>query len=212
MKAYVIVLETDPRAIRAYEYVKLKMSLCYPEIELIRFEATTPQTRKYNFKARQLLTETEKAVIESHYNVWKCIDEPTLILEHDAAPINRSYDIVELASEEFDVIELSHPVWAPPAYNDGSPFEYYKKNDGLVRRDGKWKCLLGAGAYIMSKNGATKMMKEIETNGAFSLDVSIRQPVVEIYDLLPAFFMQSFENYSTVEHTKYNNIPIEIMQ
>jgi GR25 family glycosyltransferase involved in LPS biosynthesis len=122
---------------------------------------------KINWKAENILPSLERkfqrrkgaqGCFMSHYNLWKhClkINSPIIILEHDIIFI-----------DQWKPITLTHDV-----------LKLFKKTK-LISNEftGEWQ--VGAHAYIITPNGAKKLINWVENNFAFHADILIGSLII----------------------------------
>jgi len=149
---------------------------------------------------------SEIATFFSHYDLWKkCLElnESILILEHDVW-FESNPRLEQFNFFGGDVINLGVPAWGSldnhkPNINfwKGLPtglrlrsvckkkhdvWGVSNKEEEICNCDQEW--LFGAYSYILTPNGAKKLIDDIP-NGILPADIFISQNKVEIYDYLP---------------------------
>lgn len=98
----------------------------------------------------------------SHLQLWKkCLEiqEPIIILEHDALILNYFPKEIEL---NCDLLKL------------GRPFPEHNKFHSIT---GEWK--LGAWAYLITPNGSNKLISTLKKYGTIPTDVLIGNSIVD---------------------------------
>ena len=159
--------------------------------------------------------DSEIAAFLSHYKLWiKCVElnQNIVIFEHDANVINSIPNISKVIDRDFDLINLGKPNWGNRVW-DGTGLverEVCQGNHNVHKPElGECQCntqwLFGAHSYVVSPNGARKLIKSAQEDGIMPADVFIRQDVVTITDLLPHMFSQKTEFTLIQRNAIYDN-------
>ena len=135
------------------------------------------------------------ACFMSHYRLWqKCKDlnEPTLVLEHDAIFI-QNLDLKKVISESpFDILGINSPLMATrkaKIYHDTivARSEEYQKIpniDSVTVPQG----LAGNSAYIIKPNGANTMIELVKEHGAWPNDALMCRQLVKSLGVTRTFY------------------------
>ena len=162
--------------------------------------------------------DSEIATFYSHYNLWsKCLElnENILILEHDAELIE-SIDVNELSNFDGDLLNLGKPNWGARVWKGEGILEreicdgfhdIHKPENGECQCNTQW--LFGAHAYVITPNGAEKLIKSAKSEGILPADTFLRQEVITIHDKLPHSFIQK-QSFSLIQiHKIYDKQEID---
>ena len=135
------------------------------------------------------------ACFVSHYRLWyKCKDlnEPILVLEHDAIFI-RNLDLEQvLWDSPFDILGINNPLMATrkaKLYHDiiiSTDQEYQKVPDidDITIPQG----LAGNSAYIITPNGANTMLELVKEYGAWPNDALMCKQLVKSLGVTKTFY------------------------
>ena len=150
--------------------------------------------------------DSEIATFFSHYNLWwNCVmlNEPMLILEHDAILNDTNLDLNILKNFKGDLLNLGEPNWGSFWYGDfesewinkpsgirkrfvcknkHDSYQVWNTQEGFCHCDTMW--LFGAHAYLLNPSGAAKLVEGTQ-QGILPADVYIRTDLLDIYDYLP---------------------------
>ena len=150
--------------------------------------------------------DSEIATFISHYKLWKkCVDdnESIIIFEHDAN-IDLTFDINLLNTFDDDLLNLGKPNWGTRIW-EGVGIkrreicnEYHNIHSFGEGCQCNRTWLFGAHAYLLTVNGANKLLKSVGEDGILPADLFLRQEVLNIYDLLPHPFSQK-EEFSLIQ-------------
>ena len=122
-----------------------------------------------NFDQRYSKYDAVVACFASHFNIWRIIDRPTLILEHDA--VLDDLNSLNIFLENYNQILSDYPI----IVNLGKPsFGIYKSMDkmGLYPSFSKGgRYIGGAHAYLVSPSAAQIMVRRAREFGALPVDL-----------------------------------------
>ena len=229
MKAFVIHVDTSKKSVKSAKRTQsiFKDALDI-DVSLFKGVNTDNVWQKFvdsNFNILDIKNfgggkiDAEIATFFSHYNMWlKCIElnQPILILEHDAIINDTKIDLSILKNFEGDLLNLGKPNWGSYWYKNFES-EWLTKTDGIHKRpicenkhniyqvwdtekglchcDTMW--LFGAHAYLLNPSGATKLV-EGTSKGILPADVYIRTNLLDVYDYLP-HPIEQLENFTLIQ-------------
>lgn len=134
-------------------------------------------------KDKKMLEPGTRGCFASHYSLWlKCIDldEPIVILEHDAILLK---PVKKLLRKTIDVCHLDPYNPYSNSYNDDVTIDngvgiqdYENARDKEKRITGKY--FRGAYGYILKPQGAQKLVEFVKNWGAFTADRTICENAV----------------------------------
>lgn len=160
--------------------------------------------------------DSEIAAFISHFKLWqRCLDlnENIIILEHDAEVTGNLKNIYPTIQRfEGDILNLGSPNWGTRKWEgEGIELREICSNFHNVYKPELSECkcdsyfLFGAHAYMITPQGASRLVDAAHQYGILPADTYIRQEIVDIYDLLPHPVVQK-ESYSFIQrHKIYDN-------
>jgi GR25 family glycosyltransferase involved in LPS biosynthesis len=200
MKAYAIVLKNDMTSERGYSFLTSSSHNVKNEFEIERFDATHSKNVIDQFKklfvdwtwpwiGQQLCFKTgltmsayqtqdpnkRVACFMSHHRLWtKCVelDEPILVLEHDAVFTEKLPKDIDLGN--YNIVGINDPRGATRKSR-----EFYNNvvhgKDGIVSipKIDAWNVpqgLAGNSAYIITPQGAKDLIAKVKEIGAWPND------------------------------------------
>ncbi len=142
------------------------------------FSTTTPGQGHGYWPGLEPGAENEAVMgcLASHYRLWKeCVqlDEPIMVLEHDAIFIRPLPSSLEFD----DVLNICFPGF-------GTPFEVDVTEGDSVIVDSPYPTIRGAAGYIVTPQGAAKLVAYTR-EGAMPADRMIHPGVVRLQELYP---------------------------
>jgi GR25 family glycosyltransferase involved in LPS biosynthesis len=149
---------------------------------------------------------SEIATFISHFKLWKkCLElnENIMIFEHDAMLI-KSFTIDSIQNFNEDLLNLGKPNWGKRDWDieDDNNFKKRKVCTECFEEynsDVDWapdmcdcntQWLFGAHSYLITPQGAKKIIEDVKSNGILPADISLNQDVLDIHDFLPHPFIQ----------------------
>lgn len=214
VKAYIITLEDNETSLNAV--LKCRQSTDMP---IEKFKACTPRDvparmakekfnwtypwyePKHDFATGLYLTPYRTnqpaariACFFSHYDLWKkCIqlDEPILILEHDAIFI-RPFDPAKALQAECQIIGINDPRGATRKSQDfHERIQQRPQNVQPVPRIDKPEVpqgLAGNSAYIIKPGGAKKMLELVHEYGAWPNDAIMCYQLIQALGVTKTYY------------------------
>lgn len=228
MKSFVIYVDTSDRSIKSAKHTQKVFKEIDIDVNLFKGVNTDNVWQTFIDSDFNILDikrfgagsiDAEIATFFSHYNLWlKCMElnQPILILEHDAILTNNKIDLNILKNFNKDLLNLGEPNWGsyyygnfksewltkedgiikrPICKNEHDVYQVWNQKEGLCHCDTMW--LFGAHGYLLNPNGATKLIKGVK-KGILPADVYIRTTLLDIYDYLPHPVKQ-FEEFSLIQ-------------
>ena len=220
MKAYVITLENNKDSVDAADRCIESHHKFKNNFEIEKYEATDSKLAEVSLKANYIqwnypwsgvVTDFKSGLVKhayttadpkkrmacfvSHYRLWyKCKDlnEPILVLEHDAIFI-RNLDLEQvLWDSPFDILGINNPLMATrkaKLYHDtiiSTDQEYQKVPDidDITIPQG----LAGNSAYIITPNGANTMLELVKEYGAWPNDALMCKQLVKSLGVTKTFY------------------------
>ena len=196
MKAYVVALYEVPESLEiAHRCVQsgLKYGIdvhIHPGVWKTRSEEVMQKEGLFLGEYNQSYANTNAVIgnFMSQYQLWQQVEEPTIILEHDAVFIKELPDNIS-----FEVLlNIGHP-----------SFGKYKKKDapGIYPLFSK-HFLPGAHAYIINKRGARQAIELAKMNGIIPVDVFFSKGRYKGIQELYPWVVKVDESFSTIQKEK----------
>jgi len=205
MKAYIITLDNTPMSVAAADRCIRSANVEIEKFSAIADINVEPLMRRYKItwnypwtgEEYDLKTGLKKTAYKtknplkriacflSHYTLWKkCIqlDEPIMILEHDAIFV-QPFDDTAFMKAECDIISINDPRGATRKAMDYH--EKLQKNYQTIQRVPTIdeltipQGLPGNSAYIIKPSGAKKMLDLVEEHGAWPNDALMCKQLIQ---------------------------------
>ena len=228
MKSFAVVIKENKTSELGYSTLVESSKKVGNDFDINRFDAVTPSTYKqamsdfditWNYpwqgevldfasglKKKAYITsdpENRIACAVSHYTLWKnCIelDEPILILEHDA---NFTHKInFTLSDSNFDILGINNPlgvtrlskVYYDSILNNMNSYQRvpYVDNDKQVPQG-----LAGNSAYIISPRGANNLISLVKEYGLWPNDAIMCRQLVNGLGVTKKFYTNTQKLKST---------------
>jgi len=151
------------------------------------FEASIPDTIKdlceltfaENKWSGYAFTPTEKAIWYSHYRLWKTVEEPTYIIEHDTYPMNRLPEFSDKPCGIFSCFPRNpkHPVHTPQ-HGHGS---------GIAPCSG----------YYLTPETARTLIKNIAKKHDCNVDAYVHDQFRKLLNIKDSEFVEYYASIST---------------
>ena len=228
MKSFAVVIKENKTSELGYSTLVESSKKVGNDFDINRFDAVTPSTYKqamsdfditWNYpwqgevldfasglKKKAYITsdpENRIACAVSHYTLWKnCIelDEPILILEHDA---NLTHKInITLSDSNFDILGINNPlgvtrlskVYYDSILNNMNSYQRvpYVDNDKQVPQG-----LAGNSAYMISPRGANNLISLVKEYGLWPNDAIMCRQLVNGLGVTKKFYTNTQKLKST---------------
>lgn len=205
MKSYIITLSHLPVSTRAAERCIKSSNISIEKFEGVRPEASEKILRDYNIQwnypwkgeeydmkagLKKIAYNTADplkrvACFLSHYMLWKKsidLDEPLLVLEHDAIFI-KPFDASSFMKAECDIISINDPRGATRKSHEYH--EKLQKNAQSIQRVPTIDDIMipqglpGNSAYIVKPSGAKKLLELVREFGAWPNDALMCKQLIQ---------------------------------
>lgn len=121
----------------------------------------------------------------TNYTIWWDVEQPSLILEHDAVMIAPPPDIEWPA-----ITNVGKPSFgAYESKNKPGLYPLFSKVGGYFP---------GAHGYIITKEGAEMLIEKAETDGAMPVDLFLHRDRFECYEYFP-WFIEARDSFTTIQ-------------